>query len=244
MRRIAVMLGTMSLVCGVTFVAAPAHAAPEQAAPVQAAPLLSGSSPSAQARVAERTVYLTFDDGPSGTWTPRYLDALAKYDAKATFFSTGQNVKAHPKIAARIHREGHLLANHTWSHPNLTKLSKAGVKSQLTRTQNAFGRYRSACMRPPYGATNRSVRRWTKEVGLQTVLWDVDSRDWENAQTATGIYRRVIGNVEDGSNVLMHDGGDSQRDSLAALKMILPKLKSMGYTFKIVPNCRAGASAS
>ncbi len=92
-------------------------------------------------------------------------------------------------------------------------------------------------MRPPYGATNTSVRRWTREVGLRTVLWDVDSRDWENSQTSTAIYNRVIRNVRDGSNVLMHDGGDSQRDSLAALKRILPKLKSMGYTFKILPNC-------
>ncbi len=92
-------------------------------------------------------------------------------------------------------------------------------------------------MRPPYGATNTSVRRWTKEVGLRTVLWDVDSRDWENAQTATSIYHRVIRQVRDGSNVLMHDGGDSQRDSLAALERILPKLRSMGYTFATVPGC-------
>jgi peptidoglycan/xylan/chitin deacetylase (PgdA/CDA1 family) len=227
MRRVAVLLSTMSLMCGVTVIASPAQATPPSSTP----------SSSVRAQAVARTVYLTFDDGPSGTWTPRYLDVLKKYNARATFFSTGQNVKAHPRITARIHREGHLLANHTWSHPRLTRLSKAQVKSQLTRTQSALGRYRSACMRPPYGATNTSVRRWTKEVGLKTVLWDVDSRDWENAQTSTGIYHRVIRNVHNGSRVLMHDGGDSQRDSLAALKRILPKLKSMGYTFKILPHC-------
>jgi peptidoglycan/xylan/chitin deacetylase (PgdA/CDA1 family) len=192
---------------------------------------------SAQTAAAPRIVFLTFDDGPSITWTPRYLDVLNKYNAKATFFTTGKNAKAHPRITARIHREGHLLANHTWSHPNLTRLSKAQVKSQLTRTQRALGPYRSKCMRPPFGATNTSVRRWTKEVGLKTVLWNLDTRDWENPQTSTGIYNRVIRNVHNGSNVLMHDGGDSQRDSLAALKRILPKLKSMGYTFRILPNC-------
>lgn len=227
MRRIAVMVGTMSLACAITFIPSPAPAAPLAAAPSQ----------SALTRAAPRVVYLTFDDGPSGTWTPRYLDVLRKYNAKATFFSTGQHVKAHPRITARVHREGHLLANHTWSHARLTRLSKAKVKSQLTRTQSALGRYRSACMRPPYGATNTSVRRWTKEVGLKTVLWDIDSRDWENAQSSTDIYHRVIRNVRNGSNVLMHDGGDSQRDSLAALKRILPTLKSMGYTFKVLPNC-------
>src|SRR3712207_3577425 len=146
MRRIAVMLGTMSLACGITTIASPA----------QAAPLPTTPSHSAPARTVPRTVFLTFDDGPSGTWTPLYLDVLKKYNAKATFFTTGRNVKAHPRITARIHREGHLLANHTWSHPNLTRLSKAAVKSQLTRTQSALGRYRSACMRPPYGATNTS----------------------------------------------------------------------------------------
>ena len=228
MRRIAIMLSTMSLACGVTFIASPAQAEPLPPAPPH----------SATTRAVPRTVFLTFDDGPSGTWTPRYLDVLRKYNAKATFFSTGQHVKAHPRITARIHREGHLLANHTWSHQNLTQLSRAKVKSQLTRTQSVLGRYKSACMRPPYGATNTSVRRWTKELGLKTVLWDIDTRDWENSQTATRIYNRVIRNVHNGSNVLMHDGGDSQRDSLAALKRILPKLKSMGYTFKIVPNCQ------
>ena len=227
MRRIAVMLATMSLACGVTIIPSPTQAAPLPAAPSHSAP----------ARAVPRVVYLTFDDGPSGTWTPRYLDVLKKYNAKATFFSTGQHVKAHPRITARVHREGHLLANHTWSHPRLTQLSKAKVKSQLTRTQRALGAYKSACMRPPYGATNTSVRRWAKEVGLKTVLWDIDSRDWENSQSSTGIYHRVIRNVRNGSNVLMHDGGDSQRDSLAALKRILPKLKSMGYTFKALPNC-------
>jgi peptidoglycan-N-acetylglucosamine deacetylase len=227
MRRVAVMLSTMSLACGITFITSPA----------QATPLPSGPSQSAQAKALPRRVFLTFDDGPSGTWTPRYLDVLKKYNAKATFFSTGQNIKAHPRLTARIHREGHLLANHTWSHPRLTQLSKSQVKSQLTRTQSALGRYKSACMRPPYGATNTSVRRWTKEVGLKTVLWDLDTRDWENSQTPTGIYNRVIRNVHNGSNVLMHDGGDSQRDSLAALKRILPKLKSMGYTFEILPDC-------
>jgi peptidoglycan/xylan/chitin deacetylase (PgdA/CDA1 family) len=227
MRRIAVLLGTIALICGVGLTAAPAHAAPAPAAVTQPA----------LAAAVTRTVFLTFDDGPSGTWTPLYLDVLKKYNAKATFFTTGKNAAAHPKITARIHREGHLLANHTWSHPKLTRLSKAAVKSQLTRTQSALGSYRSACMRPPYGATNTSVRRWTKEVGLRTVLWDVDTRDWENAQTSTSIYNRVIRTVHNGANVLMHDGGDSQRDSLAALKRILPKLTSMGYTFAVVPNC-------
>jgi len=237
MRRIAVMLSTMSLACGVAFVAPPAQGAPSSSVPSRSATASTSSTPSQSAQATRRTVYLTFDDGPSGTWTPRYLDLLEKYDAKATFFTTGQNVKAQPRIVARIHGAGHLLANHTWSHANLTKLSKAKAKSQLTRTQSALGRYRSACMRPPYGATNTSVRRWTKEVGLKTVLWDLDTRDWENSQTSTGIYNRVIRNVHHGSRVLMHDGGDSQSDSLAALKRILPKLKSMGYTFEVLPNC-------
>jgi peptidoglycan/xylan/chitin deacetylase (PgdA/CDA1 family) len=237
MRRIAVMVVTMSLACAAAAVTPPAQAASLPPTPSLSATLPAAPAQSAPTRSEPRTVFLTFDDGPSGTWTPRYLDVLKKHRAKATFFATGQHVTAHPRITARIHREGHLLANHTWSHPRLTKLSKAKVKSQLTRTQRALGRYRSGCMRPPYGATNTSVRRWTKEAGLRTVLWDIDSRDWENSQTSTAIYHRVIRDVRNGSNVLMHDGGDSQRDSLAALKRILPKLRSMGYTFKTLPGC-------
>jgi peptidoglycan/xylan/chitin deacetylase (PgdA/CDA1 family) len=227
MRRVTALLGMFSLALGVTFIAPPAHAAP----------LPSAAMRSASVQAVRRTVYLSFDDGPNAKWTPRYLDVLKKYNAKATFFTIGRNVKAYPGIVARIDRDGHQLANHTWSHPNLTRLSKAEVKRELTRTQSALGRYRSACMRPPYGATNTSVRRWTKEAGLKTVLWDVDSRDWENSQTSTSIYTRVIKNVRDDSIVLMHDGGDSQRDSLAALTKLLPKLKSMGYSFEALPNC-------
>ncbi len=236
MRRPVAILFSLSLICGAALPAAPAQAAPLPAA-TPAAVHTAAAAPPAVRAAADRVVYLTFDDGPSGPWTPRYLDVLKRHDAVATFFVTGQNVKAHPRITDRIDREGHLLANHTWSHPNLTRLSRSQVKSQLTRTQTALGLYRSGCMRPPYGATNTSVRRWTKEVGLRTVLWDVDSRDWENAQTATSIYNRVIRQVRNGSNVLMHDGGDSQRDSLAALDRILPKLRSMGYTFAVVPGC-------
>ncbi|MDI6104755.1 polysaccharide deacetylase family protein [Actinoplanes sp. NEAU-A12] len=232
MRTVAALLGMLSLACGVTFIAPPAQAAPLPSAATQ-----SAATQSAPAQAVRRTVYLTFDDGPNAKWTPRYLDVLKKYDAKATFFTTGRNVKAYPGIVSRIDREGHLLANHTWSHPNLTRLSKADVKRELTRTQSALGRHRTACMRPPYGATNTSVRRWTKEVGLKTVLWDVDSRDWENSQTSTSIYTRVTKSVRDDSIVLMHDGGDSQRASLAALTRILPKLKSMGYAFEVLPNC-------
>ncbi|MEV4639344.1 polysaccharide deacetylase family protein [Actinoplanes sp. NPDC049548] len=228
MRRVAVTVSTIFLTWVVGFGSSPVQAA---------VPPLAASPQASKVAVARRTVYLTFDDGPSATWTPRYLAVLEKYGAKATFFATGANVRAHPRTTARIHREGHLLANHTWSHANLTRLSKGAAKSQLTRTQSALGPYKTHCMRPPYGATNTTVRRWTKEAGLKTVLWDVDTRDWEDSQTATGIYNRVIRGVHNGSTVLMHDGGNSQRDTLAALKRILPKLKSMGYVFKVLPDC-------
>ena len=95
MRRIAVMLSTLSLVCGAAFVASPAQGAPSSFAPSRSATVAAPSTPSPSVQATRRTVYLTFDDGPSGTWTPRYLDVLKKYNAKATFFSTGQHPDYH-----------------------------------------------------------------------------------------------------------------------------------------------------
>ncbi len=108
MRRIAVMVSTMSLLCGIALVSAPVQAGPPAAAPAAApAPIAVGASTPAPepARAPSRTVFLTFDDGPSATWTPRYLDALKKYGAKATFFATGQHVKALSRISRLLRRD-------------------------------------------------------------------------------------------------------------------------------------------
>src|SRR5678810_671717 len=99
-------------------------------------------------------IAMTFDDGPSATLTPKLLDILAAHNIKATFFVLGEMVAEHPEILARAAREGHEIASHSWSHPNLAKMSQEGVRSQLQRTDDeiktAAGK-RPTLFRPPYG---------------------------------------------------------------------------------------------
>src|ERR1700736_507403 len=100
-------------------------------------------------------IAMTFDDGPSAKLTPKLLDLLAAHHIKATFFLIGQNVAENPEIAAREVREGHEIANHSWSHPNLAKMSDEGVRGQLRKTddaiRSAIGK-RPSLLRPPYGS--------------------------------------------------------------------------------------------
>jgi peptidoglycan/xylan/chitin deacetylase (PgdA/CDA1 family) len=100
-------------------------------------------------------IAMTFDDGPSATLTPKLLDLLAAHHIKATFFVIGENVAQHPDIIARAAREGHEIANHSWSHPNLAKLSEESVRRQLWRTDDAIKSAtgtRPTLLRPPYGS--------------------------------------------------------------------------------------------
>src|SRR5882672_9574492 len=128
-------------------------------------------------------IAMTFDDGPSATLTPKLLDLLAAHHIKATFFVIGENVAEHPEIVARAAREGHEIANHSWSHPNFGKMSDESVRRQLHQTDdaitNATGKH-PTLLRPPYGSITAREQRWIhNEIGYDIMLWDVDPNDWK-----------------------------------------------------------------
>lgn len=135
-------------------------------------------------------IVLTFDDGPIPQHTPRILDALAKYNVPALFFVIGERLEFPGafEIVRRAAREGHLIGNHTFSHPNLTKLSAEEVRSQILRTHELISQFgpRPRLFRPPYGASNDTVKAVAKELGYEMVLWNASSEDWrpENASSA------------------------------------------------------------
>src|SRR5947207_1893622 len=138
-------------------------------------------------------IAMTFDDGPSATLTPKLLDLLAAHHIKVTFFVLGEMVAEHPEILARAAREGHEIANHSWSHPNFAKMSQEGVRSQLQRTddeiKSATGK-RPTLFRPPYGSITEREKRWIHdEFGYDIILWDVDPLDWKRPGSA------VVGNL-------------------------------------------------
>ncbi|MFD7583199.1 polysaccharide deacetylase family protein [Kitasatospora sp. NPDC059817] len=217
--RIRTAIGALA----VALVAGAAVAVP--AAPAEAA--------GAKADQGGKVVYLTFDDGPSPTYTPRILGILAHYGVRATFFEIGQNVAAHPALTGQVARAGHSVQNHSWSHPDLRRLSASAVNAQVANTDKAIraqtGRTPS-CLRPPYGAVNGAVRSRAAALGKQVVLWSVDPTDWSRPGTAA-IQSRVLKNVRPGSVILLHDGGGDRSQTAAALPTILSTLKARGYTF-------------
>jgi peptidoglycan/xylan/chitin deacetylase (PgdA/CDA1 family) len=199
-------------------------------------PALSAPAAAAPTKTPLPTKYvvLTFDDGPDVEYTPKVLQVLAAYDAKATFFEVGQNVRKHPELTKRIHEAGHSVENHTWTHADLRKLSAAAFRQEVTSTDQAIRAQigtTPACLRPPYGGVSTTVRQRAKALGKDLVVWTVDSRDWTKPGT-TAIVQRVLKNVHSGSVILMHDGGGNRSQTVAALPTILKALKAQGYGFR------------
>lgn len=182
-----------------------------------------------------KCVALTFDDGPAAPETATLLTYLAEYKARATFFTTGQNVAAHPELVRAEAKAGHEVGNHSWNHPDLTNLTPEQVASQLGRTSAAIkaatGKAPSV-FRPPYGAMNAQVKSATT---LSPVMWDVDTEDWKY-RDADKVARTVIDKTQRNDVVLMHD---IHPTSVAAVPQILRTLTAQDYHFVTISHLRA-----
>src|SRR5213596_742142 len=153
-------------------------------------------------------IAMTFDDGPSATLTPKLLDLLAAHKMKATFFVVGQNAADHPEILKRAVREGHEIANHSWSHPNLGKMSDEAVRRELQKTDDAIAAAigkRPTLLRPPYGSITARQKKWIhEEFGYRIIIWDVDPLDWKRPGPSV-VTARILKETHAGSIVLSHD---------------------------------------
>jgi peptidoglycan-N-acetylglucosamine deacetylase len=179
-------------------------------------------------------IAMTFDDGPSAALTPKLLDLLAAHHIKATFFVIGENVAEHPEIVARAAREGHEIASHSWSHPNLAKMSQESIRSQLQRTDNAI---KSATgksptlLRPPYGSITEREKRWIHdEFGYDIILWDVDPLDWKRPGPVV-VRNRILKETRPGSIVLSHD---IHPGTIEAMPSTFDELEAKGFKFVTV----------
>ncbi|MER6346334.1 polysaccharide deacetylase family protein [Streptomyces sp. NPDC001595] len=201
----------------------PPRAAPGRT-PVRSEPLLSVSG-------LGRTMVLTFDDGPDPRYTPDILDTLRTYEVPAMFFVCGEMAAANPDLLARMADEGHVVGNHTWSHPLLTSLSRSRIRSEMERTseivEETYGE-RPRWFRAPYGAWNRAAFQLGAELGMEPLAWTVDTLDWTEPGTGT-----IVDRVEDGAApgvvVLSHDAGGDRSQSVRALRSYLPQLLDAGY---------------
>src|SRR5438105_11293817 len=179
-------------------------------------------------------IALTFDDGPHMTLTPKLLDLLAAHQMRATFFVVGQSAADHPGILRRAIREGHEIANHTWSHPYLGKMSDEGVRRELQKTDdaifNAIGK-RPTLLRPPYGSITPRQKRWIHDdFGYRIIIWDVDPLDWKRPGPSV-VCNRILKETRPGSIVLAHD---IHPGTIEAMPSTFDHLEARGLKFVTV----------
>ena len=179
-------------------------------------------------------IALTFDDGPNQKLTPRLLDLLAQHHLHVTFFVVGENAAEHPEILQRAVREGHEIGNHSWSHPNLAKMSEENVRSQIKRTEeaiaNAIGS-RPTLFRPPYGSVTAHQKRFIHDdLGYEIILWEVDPLDWKNPGPNV-VSSRILKDTRPGSIILAHD---IHPQTIQAMPATLTELEAKGFKFVTV----------
>ena len=189
-----------------------------------------------------RQIALTFDDGPNDPHTLRLLEVLARHGVQATFFLIGRFAQQRPEIAREIVQAGHVVGNHTFTHPLLIFKSEAEIRKELSQCrsalEDAIGQH-SNLFRPPFGGRRPTVLRVARELGLEPVMWNVTGYDW-NGPPADVIERKVAKQIRGGDVILLHDGGHKQMganrsQTVIATDHLLARYKSEGYEFVTIP---------
>ena len=183
-----------------------------------------------------KTIALTIDDGPSPIYTPQILQILEKYKVTASFSMVGENVTYYPGVARDVADAGHLIVNHTWDHANLATLTESQTRAEIANASdaihNAVGRA-PTIFRAPYGAWSRTTLEYCASEHLMPLDWSVDPRDWARPGVSK-IVSNIMKNTETGSIILEHDGGGDRSETVAALKIAIPRLLDAGYHFRAV----------
>ncbi|MBD2483827.1 polysaccharide deacetylase family protein [Planktothrix sp. FACHB-1365] len=177
-------------------------------------------------------IALTFDDGPHSEHTLNLLAVLNQHGVKATFFLLGENINGHESIVKQIVQEGHLIANHSKSHPDLLKCDDHTVLEQLTYTntviENITGKA-PAYFRPPYGETDDRVNNLAGSLGLTPIMWSLDTNDWKGL--GVDAIEKELMKATPGSIILCHDGVPASNQTIEAVNIAIPKLQQQGLNF-------------
>lgn len=181
-------------------------------------------------------VALTFDDGPSSTYTKKLLKGLKKRGVKATFFLTGNRIESNKKLVKKMKKDGHIIGNHTYSHIDLAKTGYDEAKKEIEDTNKAIMEVtgeKPKYLRPPYGDWNDKL---LDETDMSIVLWSVDPEDWKD-RNADVVAKRVIKSTRPGDIILLHDIFET---SVEAAFKIIDELQDKGYTFVTIDQLDSG----
>jgi peptidoglycan-N-acetylglucosamine deacetylase len=196
---------------------------------------------------------LTYDDGPNDPYTLRLLDVLAKHNVHATFFLIGAFARQRPEIARAVAGAGHIIGNHTFTHPLLTFKSENEIRRELIDCRavlhDTIGHDATSILfRPPFGGRRPAVLRIARELGFTPVMWSITSYDWE-APPAAVIERNVSRSINGGDVILLHDGGHlaigaDRSQTVLATDHLIGRFQSEGYVFCTIPEMIETANRS
>ncbi len=182
-----------------------------------------------QVETKEKQLYLTFDDGPHPIHTPKVLDILQQYNAKATFFCIGNNVRQNPNVYKRIILEGHSIGNHTYNHLN-GKKNKDDV--YINDVADAATYIDSKLFRPPYGSITNFQAKILQQKNYKIIMWSLLSGDFDVTVTKEKCLENVLLKTKEGSIIVFHDSDKAAVKMLYALPRVIKTFVDLGYTFE------------
>lgn len=180
---------------------------------------------------SQKTVYLTFDDGPTPEVTPFVLEQLAAYDAKATFFCVGANVEKHARLYQNVLNAGHRVGNHTQTHLNAYSVSRKAWKADFEKAERVI---ESNLVRPPYGALTWPLERYLTKKGYEVIMWSFITYDFDEKSDPERALRLLKKRKGFGDIVVMHDQPRAQKNIETLLPEALRFYKSEGFSFGVL----------
>jgi len=196
---------------------------------------------------SEKILYLTFDAGYENNLTESILNTLKEHDVPAAFFLVGTYIKKHPELILRMVNEGHIVANHTMSHPDMSKINnKELFLKELTQAEehyrNVTGREMPKLYRPPSGIYSEANLEMAKELGYKTIFWSLTYQDWGDKElTKEQAFAKLIPRVHPGAVILLHS---TYKTNAIILDELLTKYKDMGFRFESLCHLVGGCEAS
>ncbi len=188
-----------------------------------------------------KTLYLTFDDGPTPEITNWTLDILDKYNAKATFFCIGKNISQHPEIFNNIQDKGHKIGNHTNNHIKGWRTSTKNYLENIKEAQKVIDLQQNKTdsesqilFRPPYGQIRPKQGKALAELGYKVIMWNVLAFDWDKDVSKEKCLENVISNAKEGSVIVFHDSVKAEKNMRYALPKVLEHFSKKGYTFNSI----------